>query len=238
MRGTQLLATWSLFGLFSCTNELHRSREPSMYVGLYTPGYKVSGTMVNAAVGVDEDAGADMSEMPKCQSVLTPHDDDAAQHPAASLNVDLTTFGFMHGDFDKEGPDVYWNAGAIWVEDAMGRYVKTLKLWVARQFILQSAARYFAVLPTRRFFCMVDPDVTTMATLRSHGPHHVTWNGKDSQGWTVPDGEYKLHVEVQIDERHPQPVTTLVFAKGREPWVKQAPPAGLLQDLTLTYAPH
>ncbi len=89
------------------------------------------------------------------------------------------------------------NVGAIWVEDSSGKWVYTLEYWDgfinAQWLTAYQASGGPAYVPV---FSTIPPDVTASATLNAHKTHNVTWSLKDSKGNTVPDGAYKLVVEV------------------------------------------
>jgi hypothetical protein len=189
-------------------------------VGLYTP----------------RDAGAADSSAPMldCMNPPLSHggaDDAGPADMAGSLAVAFTS-NLPHGDYDKE-PTSFWNAGAVWIEDDQAHYVKLLEYWIPSMYPLSMKGYLFT---SRRFGCPQDVDVKTGATLRMHQAHMETWNGKDANGHEVPDGNYKLLVELQIDEKHPQTITSFPFMKGRTAWT-ESPTAASLTGLTLTYTP-
>lgn len=80
------------------------------------------------------------------------------------------------------------NIGAIWVQDANGKLVKSLEVWasVRRRYL----TRYTSALSGSAV------DVTASATLSSHRAHHVTWNMTDKSGSAAPPGKYSLIMEL------------------------------------------
>ena len=46
-------------------------------------------------------------------------------------------------------------------------------------------------------------DAISRATLRRHEKHMLTWDMKDLMGQVVPDGKYKVGIEVTEDNRVP-----------------------------------
>jgi hypothetical protein len=80
------------------------------------------------------------------------------------------------------------NIGAIWIEDSGGKFVKTLAVWAATR------ARYLTKFNAEAGANRVD--AVTSATLFNHTTHNVTWNLKDVNGTAVPNGAYKVLVEV------------------------------------------
>jgi hypothetical protein len=97
------------------------------------------------------------------------------------------------------------NVGAIWIESSSGSFVKTLAVWAAtRQRYL---TKYSAETASNKV------DAVTSATLGSHVTHHVTWNMTDSSRNPVPDGAYKVIVEV-ADQDSTGQFATAPFNKG------------------------
>lgn len=80
------------------------------------------------------------------------------------------------------------NIGAIWIADASGKLIKSLKVWARvrqRYLIKYNAARSGMAI-----------DVTASATLTSHQTHRVSWDHKDRAGAVAPPGKYSLMIEV------------------------------------------
>ena len=229
-----LLAAGCVLALSGCYKGKASGDAGESNVGLYTPGYKVTSSIVNAVAAAGSGGSPAEDTGRFCQKGIS-HDagdsDAGAGNPGGMLTVELTT-SLPHGDYDKTA-DSFVNAGGIWIEDDQGHFVKTLKYWIALQYPFTSVKSYVQ----KRFFCPGGPDVMTGATLRVHAPQTVSWSGKDTKDWVVPDGNYILFVEVQIDEKHTQPVAMFPFVKGRDAWTKMMPPTTPLSALTLTYTP-
>jgi hypothetical protein len=88
---------------------------------------------------------------------------------------------------------------AVWVEDAGGRPVRTLSVWVNTS---GRGPRYIREL--RRWFSMErsqedagGPDLvaTVSSATRLPGQYTVTWNGRDDRGTVVDQGSYRLVIE-------------------------------------------
>jgi hypothetical protein len=88
---------------------------------------------------------------------------------------------------------------AVWVEDAGGRPVRTLSVWVNTS---GRGPRYIREL--RRWFSMErsqedsgGPDLvaTVSSATRLPGQYTVTWNGRDDRGAVVDQGSYRLVIE-------------------------------------------
>lgn len=97
------------------------------------------------------------------------------------------------------------NIGAIWIENASGDFVKTLKLWADRRkqylYTWNSASGGNTV------------DAITGSTKSSHGTHQASWDLTDKNGNRVADGEYSLIVEM-TDEHSQGPLATFTFPVG------------------------
>ena len=88
---------------------------------------------------------------------------------------------------------------AVWIEDANGRPVRTLSLWVNTS---GRGPRYIREL--RRWFSMArdqedagGPDLvsTVSSATRLPGQYSVTWNGRDDRGNVVDQGSYRVVIE-------------------------------------------
>jgi hypothetical protein len=84
---------------------------------------------------------------------------------------------------------------AIWVEDASGRAVRTLSLWVNNS---GRGPRYIREL--RRWFGAERNDsseliATVSSATRLPGKYTVLWNGRDDRGRPVEQGNYRLLIE-------------------------------------------
>jgi|GEM_PF-3859819 len=166
--------------------------------------------------------------------------DGGASFPRGSLKVDFTTGLLPAGDYDKAGN--HENYGVVWIEDDKGRYVSGLTQWGVK-YRLRLTTWHFGsgrtpVDPPKGRLGCKDPDIVAQPSIHSHAAQSVTWKGTDTAQDVVPDGNYTLWFEVQIDEQHIQTAVAFPFVKGRMPWTWVLPPATPLQALTLTYTPE
>jgi hypothetical protein len=99
----------------------------------------------------------------------------------ATLAFDVTTAS-QGGRYQPK------NIGAIWVQDATGRFMKSLEVWAGIR------SRYLTKYSAARGGMAVD--VTASATLSGHRAHHATWNMKDRSGAAAAPGKYTLFVEL------------------------------------------
>lgn len=79
---------------------------------------------------------------------------------------------------------------AVWVEDSSGRLVRTLARWARKR------AKH---LTAWKAADGTDVDGVTGATRKRHGAREVTWNLRDRDGRPVPDGVYRIRLELTDD---------------------------------------
>jgi hypothetical protein len=131
------------------------------------------------------------------------------------------------------------NCGAIWIETASGEFVKTIERWAAiRSGDLRAWNQASGGWGFSFFGSSTSPDAVdavSAATLTRHQAHSPTWTFKDASGMVVPDGTYKVKMEV-ADGR--SVVSEVTFTKGPEPQTVSAPAGGQgYSSFTVTYAP-
>jgi hypothetical protein len=100
------------------------------------------------------------------------------------------------------------NIYAIWVADAQGKFVKTLAKFAGIR------ARYLTGWNGAAGGNVVD--AVTGATVANHGTRSVTWNLTDVSKKPVPDGEYKIVVEL-TDADKTGASASVPFTKGPAP---------------------
>ena len=116
------------------------------------------------------------------------------------------------------------NAGAIWIEDADGKWVKTLERWGERR------AKWLTV-----FNEASEGDVTdaiTSATLEMHRVHELTWDLTDRTGCEVPDGSYAVRLEL-TDWSHTGENGAIPFEKGGDGFEVQPEDVAVFRDVKL-----
>ena len=95
---------------------------------------------------------------------------------------------------------------AIWIEKADGTFIKT-KLKKGNNYI-----NYLNIWVAKSGQNVTD--ATTGATLSSHTtPVSITWNATDINGNIVPDGDYKLWIQMAYDNFN-GPTYSIPFTKG------------------------
>ena len=105
------------------------------------------------------------------------------------------------------------NIGAIWIETSTGTFVKTVERWarIRARFLTRFAASSKNNLV----------DAVSSATLANHRVHTVTWNLTDVGRKRVPDGAYRLAIEL-TDRDGPGALVYVPFTLGASP-VKVTP---------------
>ncbi|HVQ41011.1 MAG TPA: DUF2271 domain-containing protein, partial [Vicinamibacterales bacterium] len=110
----------------------------------------------------------------------------------SEMRIELTltgSAGSMRGRGGRGGSKAPYVA--IWAEDARGKYVRTLAVWA-------EPGRYINELIDWWGIARNDRTLSTTATraTRPAGQYRVAWNGLDDDGDPVPQGTYKINVEV------------------------------------------
>jgi hypothetical protein len=227
-----------LFGclLFGCTDD----------------GTRLGGTRISGQVGAYEptdrrDTGVEAGPVGKCMWDSIDGDADGGAAPKSSeprthgtLTVSFTTTPPANappgaGTYDLKNGETSPNYGAVWVQDPMGRYVKTIELW-GKKFLLSGLTFYI----TKRVNCPADDvDTVSRATPPDHQLHRLTWDLESQNNSVIPDGMYELWLYTQIDENvaHSNPPVIVPFAKGGTAWTQTIAPAPPLTGLTMTYTP-
>lgn len=94
---------------------------------------------------------------------------------------------------------------AIWIEKADGTFIKT-KLKRAN-----SRVQYLNQWVTKSGQNVVD--ATTSATINAHQTENITWNATDVNAAVVPDGDYKLWIQMAWANTN-GPTYSIPFTKG------------------------
>jgi hypothetical protein len=153
------------------------------------------------------------------------------------------TEGQLVVDFSSTPVGGAWtpaNVGAVWIEWVdpsdpkdfkKERFVRTLEKWAETR--LESLETWSA----RACTTIVTPDVVSTATLADHKtPHHSTWDTKDINGQVVPDGQYKVYIEVTEFEEQ-GPVASFEFTKGPTPQMPPSQDGANYTGLKISYTP-
>lgn len=199
--------------------------------GAYTPGSEIcweandggdeGPIMANTAAA--EENIARFANMDRCAGGIV-----TAPGTKGTLTVSFSTvrLGGKYAPF---------NCGAVWIEDALGFYVRTLELWAGE--------RQGSVVAWSQSVCKTDPkitapDVITSATLDKPGAHISKWDTEDFRGNVVADGVYTLWMQVTENEIFPEgPFMAIEFTKGPAPATVMPKAERGFNDITLAYTP-
>lgn len=116
------------------------------------------------------------------------------------------------------------NAGAIWIEDADSVWVKTLERWGKRRAKWLDAFNEASGGDTT--------DAITRATLPRHEVHEVLWDLTDLSGCEVPNGAYRVRIEV-TDWSGTGENSAVAFDKGEAPVEASPPDPPYFREITL-----
>jgi len=97
------------------------------------------------------------------------------------------------------------NVVAIWVENAAGQFVKTLTVYANAR--ASDLTNWEAASGGNKV------DAVSGATQINVGTIYGSWNGTDSKGITVPDGTYRLCIEL-TDKNATGDFSYFLFTKG------------------------
>jgi len=131
------------------------------------------------------------------------------------------------------------NVGAIWIETGSGEFVKTIERWAG---IRANDLRAWNQASGGWGFSFFGPpsspdavDAVTAATLRGHQMHSPTWAFKGADGMVVPDGAYKVVMEVADGSAARSEV---MFTKGPMPQTVMGSSGGRgYASFAVTYSP-
>ncbi len=119
---------------------------------------------------------------------------------------------------------------AVWIENASGQFIKT-KIKYGNSYL-----QYLNVWKTKSNSNVVD--ATTGATRSTHGIKSFTWNGTDVSGNVVPDGTYKVWLQMTESNAN-GPTYSCTFVKGTTPIVNQTyTNSGGYTNITLSWTPN
>ena len=107
--------------------------------------------------------------------------------------TDLCTIKTVKVTFETTDPGGKFgnrNVHVVWVEDSEGVFVKTLDLWGNKR--THNLTNWLKASGSKKG----EIDGITGATLKAYGQHQSEWDMTDKQGNTVPDGEYRVNLEL------------------------------------------
>lgn len=135
------------------------------------------------------------------------------------------------------------NYGAVWFERGGSGFVKTAKRWAGAAHATDLVTWTMASMGWPGIFGGGNAadmmDAISMATLRTHQTHMVTWNMMDAQKQLVADGEYVAVLEMSESRARDQagPVVRINFTKGPMPQTVTVPDMPSFTGISLRYTP-
>lgn len=143
-----------------------------------------------------------------------------------TLSVEVTTSS-AGGEYAPR------NVLAIWVEDSSGDFVKTLLAYAnARRTHLNT----WEASTTEAGSAFNVTDAISGATQSSHGERTAQWNGTDYNGTVVPDGEYRLRMEL-TDKNETGNTASFTFTKGATAQTLSPEDAPSFSSISISWAP-
>jgi hypothetical protein len=213
------LARATLLAAFGCGIDPDAEQAPLQpQPGLYTPGNLLG------AGGSMEPVVEDPGLGDRCTPLATP-------------TGSLLTAGTLQIEYQTQSQDGRYaprNCTAVWIETPAMQYVATLELTAG---LRRPGLVYFQ---DHACTSKLGPDAVTSATRTDHvKAHSAIWNAVDFNGQLVPDGPYKLFIEVTESDKEPGESFELDFSKVATPFTIDAPVDvdGPLLQLKLTWKP-
>ena len=160
--------------------------------------------------------------------------------PAPSGGATAGTLKITFTSVNQRGRYAPANVGAVWIETGDGKFIKTIKRWGGiRATHLTKWAAVSGGWPSlfRAGNAEDQMDAISGATARSHGVQDLSWDMKDLKGMVVPDGKYKVGIEVTEDNRVPGANVAIEFSKGSTASMVKPPDAPPYSGLTITFTP-
>ncbi|MCX7818837.1 MAG: DUF2271 domain-containing protein [Kiritimatiellae bacterium] len=133
----------------------------------------------------------------------------------------------IRGDSTGFGPR---HVVAVWIEDAQGRWVRTLAVEGRKQWRRLEAWRAAAGR-------LAGPDAVTGATRTDWGRLTASWDGLMAGGTPAPDGEYRVRIETTWWNGAGPRVDNLKFTKGPSPQQVTLPDTGPFREIRLDWKP-
>lgn len=139
----------------------------------------------------------------------------------------LEVSAIIRGDSTGFGPR---HVVAVWIEDANGRFVRTLAVEGRKQWRRLEAWRAAAGRAA-------GPDAVTGATRTNWGRFSASWDGTIEGGRTAPDGEYRVRIETTWWNGAGPRVDDLKFTKGPTPQQATRPDVGPFREIRIDWKP-
>lgn len=120
---------------------------------------------------------------------------------------------------------------AVWVETAAGKFVDTVSLWY-------SSGKNERYLSDMRAWISASggTDKSMSSATRTAGSYSVSWDGTDSAGQKMPQGDYVIFIEC-AREKGPYEVISQPMSIGTAPATATPADKGELTKVSMTYKP-
>jgi len=164
------------------------------------------------------------------EQATPPRPSGSGQWPVGfEVRVAITLTGQSGG---RGGRNIKSPYVAIWVENAAGKYIRTLAVWGDKW-------RYLEELTDWWKFARNDKALNTSATraTRPAGEYRVAWSGLDDTGNPMPQGPYKINVEVSR-EHGTYARKTGAIVTGAEPSAITLPGTAEFAPIVIAYGPR
>lgn len=122
---------------------------------------------------------------------------------SGTLSVSVSTKS-TGGDYSPK------NVMAVWIENNQGKFIKTLLVYGDKRKTHLNVWESSTSLAGSTFNSV---DAITGATQANHRLRNCSWDGTDFNRMNVPDGDYKLRIEL-TDKNETGNVASLSFTKG------------------------
>jgi hypothetical protein len=121
---------------------------------------------------------------------------------------------------------------AVWLENSQGVAVRTVALWYEQS---SKGPRWLNEL--RRWTSNNKLESTVSSPTRLPGKYTLNWDGKDTKGIALPQGEYYVCIEM-AREHGPYQLFREKVALASSVLTKSFTPDGELKSVSLEYAKH
>lgn len=172
-------------------------RDPSAYpgAGLYTPG---------SAIGA-----SDPTDMPDPTIVYSNRCVSPAPVSGGMTTITTGELAVVYHTQTVDGRYAPKNCSAVWIETIDDQFVATLE--ISAQLRRPGLVYWQDQGCTEK----LGPDVVASATKVDHELHDkAKWTGVDLNGVPMPDGEYRLYIEVTETDKEPGELDVFTFTKG------------------------
>lgn len=120
---------------------------------------------------------------------------------------------------------------AVWIQTASGKFVDTVSLWYQKG----KGEKWLSDMRSWKS-ASGGTDTSMSSATRTAGSYSVVWDGNDSSGNKVAQGEYVVYIEC-AREKGPYSVTTVPITCGTSATNATAADKGEISKVSVAYAP-